>query len=149
MEPLTKHELLEELVNLIVRALMPNAKVHSKVDDDRKRIQVKLIFEDAEAKEYIGLLFGHAMSNTQALMQILRSQQIVPHDRYIELVVQLPNETQTFLNKDVSKYRKQSYDAAIAQGASHDEAAETTRKQSEKRRLIRVVPKQTQPEVEA
>lgn len=129
---------LVRFVESIVYTLIPKADKQFKVvgNQNRKRLQFDITFE---SDEYVGLFFGYGMGNLNAVMQLIRSQQLYPHDRYIQItVIRQEGEAQTFLNKDVSKYRKTDAQQAKRDGATDDEASDVARKLSEKRRLIRV-----------
>lgn len=129
---------LIRFVESVVFILIPKADKQFKVtgEQNRKRLHLDIQFD---TDEYVGLFFGYGMKNLEALLQIIRSQQVYPHDRYIQIsVTRSDGESQTFLNKDVSKYRKSDASAAMKDGATEDEANEVARKLSDKRRLIRV-----------
>ena len=129
---------LVRFVESIVYTLIPKADKQFTVtgDQNRKRLAFTIKFDN---DDYVGLFFGYGMSNLNALLQLVRAQQVFPHDRYIQLsVVRSDGNEQVFLNKDVSKYRKEDERKAKADGANDDQAHEAARTLSERRRLIRI-----------
>jgi len=75
-------------------------------DQNQKRIQIVVDLGDSvsEAK----MLCGAGRSNLRMLLHFLRVQQVLPHNRYIELVLRVCGEDQVYLNKDVSTNRRQA-----------------------------------------
>ena len=125
-------------VESVVYMLIPKAENTFSVtgDQDRKRLALTVTFTD---DRFVGLFFGYAMSNLKALMQLIRSQQMYPHDRYIQIaVVRSDGTSQTFLNKDVSKYRKEDERKGTKDGGTEEQVQAFVRKRSEQRQLIRL-----------
>lgn len=99
--------LVTQLEN-VVEMYIPKASGKYRVtgDEDRNRLSFRIEFDD---NSFVALLMGYYKTNLRSIMQMLRGQQIHPHDRYIELrLVRSDGSEQLFLNKDCAKFRKQS-----------------------------------------
>ncbi len=74
----------------------------------RKHILVTVKVDEPE--EILGHILGKRYSNIRSVVQMIRSQQLLPHDRYIR--VQFTNregeEIITFINTDVSAVRQRN-----------------------------------------
>jgi len=68
---------------------------------NRSRVQINLFFEE---ERNIGLILGKKCVNMRAMLQLIRSQQIYVHNRYIEVRIhKKSSEVQSFCNRTISK----------------------------------------------
>ena len=91
-------------VSHIMTDVVPRVPFTVAGDENRSRLQ--LIFK-FERPDNIGLFLGRSCCNLKMLQQYLRSQQIFPHDRYVQIVIDKGNgEEQVFWDRQTSKVAK-------------------------------------------
>lgn len=106
-------ELLTRVAELC-RDIVPSLEDQFSVtgDQNQKRIRVIIDFNTTKEAE-MKMLCGAVRSNLRMLLHYLRVQQILPHNRYIELVLtRMGTEDQVYINKDVSTNRRQAKNPA-------------------------------------
>lgn len=108
---------LRWLVDDIFRSLAFPRKVGvNVVSIPRKQILVTVVLKDYD--DIIGHIFGKRYANVRSVLQLLRNQQLLPHDRYVRIRFEdhKGKEIITFINTDVSAVRlKHDYNFEIHQ----------------------------------
>lgn len=105
------YSLLEDLVAFIFESLCSEPDSVSVYLDSipREQIKVTVVLDNPDL---LGHILGRKYVNIRSVLQIIRSQQIIPHDRYIRVIFEdtKGQEIASFLNTDVSAYRKNAGD---------------------------------------
>jgi len=97
---------LRWLVYDVFRALAFPRRISTNVESiPRKQILITVQLKDPN--QIIGHVFGKRYSNVRSILQLVRNQQLLPHDRYVRMRFEdhKGKEIITFINTDVSSVR--------------------------------------------
>jgi len=100
-------DVLTDLVTFIFESLSSEPEKVLVALESVPRAQIKITVTLSD-ETLLGHILGKKYVNIRSVMQVVRSQQILPHDRYIRIVFKekTGQELASFLNTDVSSYRK-------------------------------------------
>lgn len=98
---------LTVFVDELAESLAPKVNFDIESDQDQRRLRFIFRFSSSDN---VGLFLGSRKSNLELIKRFVRQQQIYPHDRFIRIELDKPDEVenQVFWDRNVSKMNNDS-----------------------------------------